>query len=94
MLPTIEEIKNYLRIDGTEDDLFLGSLITVAQEDLKASGVKTSTSERYRLAIMLLVANHYEERRPQVIGTITSNVQYSLERLILQLRAEDLPGDE
>jgi uncharacterized phage protein (predicted DNA packaging) len=92
-LPTINEIKNYLRIDGAEDEAFLGSLINVAKEDLTASGITNQTSERYKLAIMLLVANHYEERRPQVVGTIASKLSYSLERIILQLKAEELPLD-
>ena len=93
MLPTIPEIKNYLRIDGAEDDAFIDSLISVAQEDLTASGITIQTSERYKLAVMLLVANHYEERRPQVVGTITSKLAYSLERIILQLKADELPLD-
>jgi len=93
VLPTIPEIKNYLRIDGAEDDAFIDSLISVAQEDLTASGITIQTSERYKLAVMLLVANHYEERRPQVVGTITSKLAYSLERIILQLKADELPLD-
>jgi len=93
VLPTISEIKNYLRIDGAEDDAFIDSLISVAQEDLTASGITIQTSERYKLAVMLLVANHYEERRPQVVGTITSKLAYSLERIILQLKADELPLD-
>ncbi|MDC3412530.1 head-tail connector protein [Terrihalobacillus insolitus] len=92
-LPTVVEVKNYLRLDGAEDDAFLGSLITVAQEDLTESGITDQTSERYKLAIMLLVANHYEERRPQVVGTVTNKLAYSLERIILQLKAKEIPLD-
>lgn len=93
MLPTIPEIKNYLRLDGAEDDAFISSLISVAQEDLTASGITVQTSERYKLAVMLLIANHYEERRPQVVGTVTNKLSYSLERIILQLKADELPLD-
>jgi uncharacterized phage protein (predicted DNA packaging) len=93
MLPTAPEVKNYLRLDGAEDDAFIGSLISVAKEDLTASGITVQTSERYKLAVMLLVANHYEERRPQVVGTITNKLAYSLERIILQLKAEEIPLD-
>lgn len=92
-LPTVPEIKNYLRLDGAEDDDFLGSLINVAKEDLAASGIKNETTERYKLAIMLLVANHYEERRPEAVGTIATKLSYSLERIILQLKAEEIPLD-
>ncbi len=96
-LPTVEEIIEYLRLDEVEEEekSFLDSLILVAQEDLADSGIKNQETERYGLAIKLLVANHYEQRRPQVVGTITTKLSYSLERLILQLKAAELPkGDE
>ncbi|CDQ39550.1 head-tail connector protein [Virgibacillus salexigens] len=92
-LPTVEEVKNYLRIDGAEDDSFLGSLIDVAEEDLMSSGIKNQETARYKLAALLLIANHYEERRPEVIGTSVAKNSYSLERIILQLKAEELPLD-
>jgi uncharacterized phage protein (predicted DNA packaging) len=91
-LPTVPEVKNYLRIDGAEDEAFLSSLINVAQEDLAASGITNTNSERYKLAVMIMVANHYEERRPEAVGTIVAKLSYSLERIILQLKAEEL-GD-
>ncbi|MBP1950293.1 head-tail connector protein [Virgibacillus litoralis] len=92
-LPSIDEVKSYLRVDGTEDDMFISSLISVAQEDLASSGITNTETERYGLAIKLLVANHYEERRPQVVGTVTNKLAYSLERIILQLKAEEIPLD-
>lgn len=93
-LPSLEEVKEYLRIDGAEEDQLLSSLISIAQEDLSDSGIKNQETERYGLAIKLLVANHYDERRAQVVGTITSNLNYSLERIILQLKAAELPKGE
>lgn len=97
-LPTLEEIIDYLRLE--EDELeeeeksFLDSLILVAQEDLADSGVKNTETERYGLAIKLMVSNHYENRNVQAIGTITTKLNYSLERLILQLKAAELPGGD
>ncbi|MGN8647889.1 head-tail connector protein [Gracilibacillus sp. HCP3S3_G5_1] len=99
-LPTVEEVARYLRIEDIveeelEEKVFLEELIEVAVEDLEDSGIKDQTTKRYGMAIKLLVANLYEERRPQVVGTITTNLQYSLERIILQLKARELPaGDE
>lgn len=89
-LPSIEEMKNYLRIDGSEDDALLDTLIEVAKEDLTASGITNQETNRYKLAAMLLVANHYEERRPEIIGTSTAKNSYSLERIISQLKAEEM----
>lgn len=93
-LPTVGEVRDYLRIDGVEDDMFLDSLINAAVEDLTDSGIKNQETERYRLAVMLLVANHYEERRPQAIGSYSTKLAFSLERIILQLKAAELPEVE
>lgn len=89
-------VARYLRIEdlveGSEEEKdFLAFLIDVAEEDLAASGIKNKESARYVMALKLMVANLYEERRAQVVGTITSKLEYSLERLILQLKAEELP---
>ncbi|WP_156290783.1 head-tail connector protein [Oceanobacillus salinisoli] len=98
-LPTNMEVAKYLKIEDivqedAEELAFLDELIEVAAEDLAGSGIKNQDTHRYGMAIKLLVANFYEERRPQVVGTITSNLNYSLERIILQLKAEEIPLDE
>ncbi|GGJ48485.1 head-tail connector protein [Virgibacillus salexigens] len=92
-LPSVGEIKNYLRVDGSEDDTFLDSLIEAAKEDLTSSGITNQETARYTIAIKLLVANYYEERRPEVIGTSVAKNSYSLGRIIAQLKAEELPLD-
>lgn len=98
-LPTVEEVARYLRIDdlieeepGEKADL--QDFINTAVEDLEDSGIKNQESARYGMAIKLLVANYYNERRPQVVGTITTNLNYSLERIILQLKAAELPAGD
>ncbi|WP_017470622.1 head-tail connector protein [Amphibacillus jilinensis] len=99
-VPTVEEVARYLRIEDIieeepQEKVFLENLIGTAVEDLEDSGIKDQSTKRYGMAVKLLVANFYEERRPQVVGTITTNLQYSLERIILQLKARELPaGDE
>lgn len=98
-LPSVEEVARYLRIEDIvaeepEEKAFLEELIGVAVEDLQDSGIKNKESKRYGLAIKLLVANFYNERRPQVVGTITTNLNYSLERIILQLKAAELPAGD
>ncbi|MCT1575695.1 head-tail connector protein [Oceanobacillus kimchii] len=98
-LPDAQEVARYLRIEDIldeepEEEAFLNDLIEIAVEDLEDSGIKDQTTKRYGMAIKLMVANLYEERRPQVVGTITSNLNYSLERIILQLKARELPERE
>lgn len=94
-LPTVEEVKEYLKIDTDEEDVQIQEFINAAVEELEDSGIKDQSTASYGLAIKLLVANYYEERRPQVVGTIVTNLNYSLNRIILRLKARELPaGDE
>ena len=99
-LPSVEEVARYLRIEDiikeeTHEKEFLEELIGAAVEELEDSGIKDQSTASYGLAIKLLVANYYEERRPQVVGTIVTNLNYSLNRIILRLKARELPaGDE
>lgn len=94
-LPTNIEVAKYLHLEGAEqDDIdLIDSLILVAVEDLADSGIKNKDTERYAMAIKLMVSNLFEERRPQVVGTITSKLNFSLERIILQLKAKELPSE-
>lgn len=65
---TVEEMKQYLRIDFSEDDGLLGILISSAEE-LCASVCRTSTEEylalsddNARTAVLYAVAYLYEHR--------------------------------
>lgn len=99
-LPSVEEMARYLKIEDIVEEepdelVFLQDLIDAAVEDLEDSGIKNKETKRYGLAIKLMVANFYNERRPQVVGSITSNLDFSLQRIILQLKAKELPvGDK
>lgn len=94
-LPEIQDVKEYLKIDDDEENTQIQEFIDIAVEELEDSGIKDQSTKSYGMAIKLLVANYYEERRPQVIGTVTANLSFSLERIILRLKARELPeGDQ
>lgn len=80
-------LKNYLRIDGSEDDQILTLLVGVAKKDLKDSGVAEpaagSPDERYDLLVMLNVALHYENRDPSIK---IEKLNYAYENLILKMK--------
>ncbi|QBP06941.1 head-tail connector protein [Virgibacillus phage Mimir87] len=87
----IKTVKEYLRIDGAEDDNFLGFLIDSAKEYLANAGVKEQTeSNQYQLAIIMLVTHWYENREQNQYGKISSAIEYGLQTIILQLKAGGL----
>jgi len=81
----VEEIKTYLRIDGSEDDTVLALLIDAAKEYLLGAGVPEEVNEtaKYKLAVLLLVALNYENRNP---AAGIEKLSFSLESVILQLK--------
>ncbi|NEZ47932.1 phage gp6-like head-tail connector protein [Clostridium niameyense] len=90
-----ERIKQYLRIDGSEEDFILSSLIGAAKEYLKNAGIKENEkSDLYCLAVALYVSNQYENRVPNAIGKHAAKLSFSLESIIIQLqysqKAEDI----
>jgi uncharacterized phage protein (predicted DNA packaging) len=81
----LDLVKNYLRIDGSEDDRFLTLLMNAAKEDLKDAGVPDpeEENERYNLAIMLFVSLHYENRDPSMK---IDKLNAAYQNLILKLK--------
>lgn len=81
----LEELKNYLRVDGSEDDAILTLLVSAADEYFADAGIPETakTTSKYKLAVMLFVALNYENRDPAIE---MNKFSFSLESLILQLK--------
>ncbi|WP_034301986.1 head-tail connector protein [Bacillus cihuensis] len=82
----IEQVKEYLRIDGTYDDSLLVLLMESAKEYLENAGVPECDSKAYELAILMLVTHWYENREQQVVGKTSTAIDHGLRSIILQLR--------
>lgn len=86
-MPTLEELKAYLRIDGSEDDEILALLMDAAKEYLMNAGIPEPSAEatpkQYNLAVMLYVALHYENRDPSMN---MDKFNFALQSIILQLK--------
>ncbi|WP_028972265.1 MULTISPECIES: head-tail connector protein [Sporomusa] len=77
MLVTIAEAKEYLRIDGEEEEPLLASLISVVTahcEDYLQTALSTEIPLPVKQAILILVAHFYEQR----IGEAIPKVVYTL----------------
>lgn len=86
----LEELKNYLRIDGDEDDTFLVSLLSSSKQFIKAATGKDvdETKDLHKLAIFLFCAHQYENRNP-IISEQSNKLDYSLHSILFQIEWED-----
>ena len=91
---TLQEIKNYARIDIDEDDMLLQNCIAAAVEYLKnATGKEYPETddngnpinyELEKIFLQLLVAYWYEKRTPA--GGVGEDFSYLTKSLMLQLQ--------
>lgn len=82
----LQEIKEYLRIDGSEEDTSLSSFLKGAQFFLKNAGVPNDVSsqqELYDISVKMLVSHWYENREP--LGK-ADQLAFSLGSIITQLK--------
>lgn len=74
---TLEEVKEYLRIDSNDEDTLIGSLILVAKEHCENYLQSTLPEEvpmPVKQALLILIGHFYEER----VGESIPNVVYVL----------------
>ena len=65
MIVTVDEVKNHLRIEDDDEDMYLESLIAQAQavaEDFCRTQFSEAAPEPVRLAVLLFVSHYYENR--------------------------------
>lgn len=100
MTTLLDELKEYLRIDGDDENQSLTMFIQATQAYLENAGVKQPTDyfitaegkdvfAQHRLAIMMLATHFYENRvaiTPSAIKTAQQTVPYGLQSMILQLK--------
>ncbi len=95
MILTLEEIKNYTRIDSEEEDELLKVLIHAAEEFLEnATGKKypmleengeEKQSELAKIFVAQLVAYWYEQRNPLALK-VGEDFSKTTESILIQLR--------
>lgn len=96
----LDELKEYLRIDGNYEDLTLNLFLDSAKIALSNSGVRLPQDlykknengieiyPLHRLAILTLASHYYENR--QVASQNPQNiVPFSVQHMILQLKVGD-----
>lgn len=100
----LNEMKDYLRIDGDDENSSLSLFLQSAISYLENAGVKKPTDpfekvddvdiySQYRLAILMLTTHWYENRlviNPITVKVAQIPIPYGLESMILQLKWVDV----
>jgi uncharacterized phage protein (predicted DNA packaging) len=85
MIVSLDEVKNWLRIDFSDDDATISMLIAAAEEYLKnATGITyDSTNHLAKLFCMTLISDWYENR--ELVGRASDQVRPILQSILAQL---------
>lgn len=82
----LEEVKLFLRVDGTEEDTLIASLQLASEVYLTNAGItKDYTNDLYKLAVRLLIT-HWYENRDTFINLKTTKIDFSIQAIICSLR--------
>lgn len=85
MNPTIDDIKNWLRIDHTEDDLLLQDMIFGAEQMIKGAIGFVPISELGVMAKRMIITDWYENRGSFVQGNVME-LPFGVRMILSQLR--------
>lgn len=85
MIITLDETKQWLRVDHNEEDILIQTLINAAENYLKNATGNTfdSTNELAKLFCLVLVADWYENR--EMIGRPSEKVRFTVDSILSQL---------
>lgn len=86
MILTIDEVKEFLRIDGNEEDVLLQTLINAAEESLFNATGNTfdSTNELAKLYCLVLVSDWFENR--ELTDKTSEKVRFIVQSILTQLK--------
>ncbi|MGI6449034.1 MAG: head-tail connector protein [Desulfitobacteriia bacterium] len=86
MIVTLEEAKAYLRVDHTEEDALIESLINAAESYLVNATSKTfdSTNHLARLFCLTLITDWYENRG-LTVGRVGGEIRPVIDSMLAQL---------
>lgn len=89
MIVTLEEAKNWLRVDFSDDDALITTLINAAEEYLKNATGTTFDATNYlaKIFCMTLIADWYENR--EMIGKATDQTRPIIQSILTQLTYGD-----
>lgn len=85
----LEFVKSFMRIDFSDDDAFLASLIEMSKEFIKnATGYTIDETKDFDNVVVAYAVNHFYENRDSIItnGPVPQSVPFTLKSLFSQLQ--------
>ena len=87
---SVEDVKEYLRLDDNEDDAAIGTILTAAKSFIQSytglSALETDKYEDLTAAVLVLVAEMYDNR----LYTVESDKINPIAKSIMDLHAVNL----
>ena len=87
----LEEARNHLRVDFTEDDQYIENLVNLTEELVEVeieANLEDLEDEEGKIpkglkqAMLMLISHYYEVREPVLIGTGVNKIPFAYEYLI------------
>lgn len=84
----LNEVKEFCKIEGAEEDTLLSSLLNASVHYILNATREDAdrNSELFLLAQRFLVAHWYENRNTVVIGTVSKSLEFALESILTQIK--------
>ena len=92
---TLEEVKEYLRIDEDADDHVIEMMMQATEDYIKSSvGSFNPKSSRARMLYLLIMQDFYENRVLVVRESDKQRLAHVVGSIVLQLQAEELQMED
>lgn len=86
----LEEVKEYLRVDFTDDDSMITTMMTAAEGYITAAvGAYDDFNNRAKMLFLAVVQDLYDNRSLTVTEQQRKRMSYMYSSIILQLQLED-----
>lgn len=93
-MPTIEEIKKYLRIDFDDDDQYIELLRLTAREYIQdAIGTYDESSSRVKLLTLCIIGDLYENRQ-YTASKFSDRASRTIQTIVLQLQCAEYEDED
>lgn len=93
MITSLEEIKNFVKIDNDDEDDFLNTLEVTAEQYLNNAGVDITTltdadKNLAKLYILVLCNDWYNNRNLMEDIKVSNKTRFTLQSIMLQLKLD------